>query len=187
MTRKLALLALVAGFLTAASVQADTTYTYTGNPFTIVIAPYTTSNFVTAMVTLASPLGRNFPLQPVTPLAFSLSDGLQTITNLTATDFGFEFATDSTGFIIERGCISGAGNRPNAAGARHWGVRLGVWSQHDVTGHMVPDVRRARRGVHLSIVISVLDGVGCSGPAVQASRNLTARGLAEVALLPFRR
>src|SRR5262245_48147517 len=61
------------------------------------------------MVTLASPLGRNFPLQPVTPLAFSLSDVLQTIRNLTATEFGFEFATDSTGFIIEWSAVASAG------------------------------------------------------------------------------
>ena len=63
-----------------ASVQAvPTTYVYTGNPFTIVSGPYSTSDFVTAMVTLASPLPANMPLTQVTPLAFSLSDGVQTI------------------------------------------------------------------------------------------------------------
>ena len=39
-----------------ASVQAvPTTYQYTGNPFTDVTGLYTTSDFVTAMVTLAAP------------------------------------------------------------------------------------------------------------------------------------
>ena len=66
-----------------ASVQAvPTTYQYTGNPFTFVTGPYTTSDFVTGMVTLAGPLPPNMP-SPVTPTAFTFSDGVQTITNLT--------------------------------------------------------------------------------------------------------
>src|SRR5215510_10430913 len=84
-----------------ASVQAvPTTYKYTGNPFTFASPPYSTSDFVTAMVTLASPLGPNMPLTMVTPLAFSLSDGQQTITNLNATSFTFQFATGPTGMIL---------------------------------------------------------------------------------------
>ena len=35
---------------------------------------------------------------------------------------------------------------------------------------------RARQGDHHGIVVSVLDGVGCSGPAVQAGSGLTAPG-----------
>ena len=63
-----------------ASVQAvPTTYRYTGNHFTDVCGPYTTSMFVTAMVTLAGPLGANMPLTDVTPIAFTFFDGVQTI------------------------------------------------------------------------------------------------------------
>jgi hypothetical protein len=67
-----------------ASVQAvPTTYQYTGNPFTAVIAPYTTSEFVTVMMTLAAPVAPNKPLTTISPIAFTFSDGVQTITNLT--------------------------------------------------------------------------------------------------------
>ena len=85
-----------------ASVQAvPTTYQYTGNPFTFAIAPYTTSDFVTAMVTLAGPLGANMPLTKVTPTAFTLTDGVQTISNLNAIFALFLFATDALGGITE--------------------------------------------------------------------------------------
>ena len=64
-----------------ASVQAvPTTYRYTGNPFTIATGPYTTSDFVTVMFTLAGPLAPNMPLTLITPLTYTLSDGVQTLT-----------------------------------------------------------------------------------------------------------
>ena len=75
---------------------------YTGNPFTFATGPYTTSDFVTAMITLAGPLGANMPLTEVTPIAFTLSDGVQTITN-NGPGFvfftSFLFATDASGTI----------------------------------------------------------------------------------------
>jgi hypothetical protein len=94
-----------------ASVQAvPITYQYTGNPFTFVTdPPYTTSDFVTAMVTLAGPLGKNRPLTLVTPTAFTLSDGVQTITNLTSTSFLFRFATGPTGAITVWGIVVAIG------------------------------------------------------------------------------
>src|SRR5262245_5197325 len=97
----LALTAVAAvSFAYPASVQAvPITYQYTGNPFTQVSGPYTMSMFVTAMVTLAGPLAPNMPLTQVVPTAFTISDGVQTITNLNATAFAFFFGTDSTGAI----------------------------------------------------------------------------------------
>ena len=98
----LALTAVAAlSFAYPASVQAvPTTYSYTGNPFTAVAPPYTTSNFVTAMVTLASPLAANMPLTGVTPLDFSVSDGVQTIVQ-NGTLFSVQFATGPTGMITQ--------------------------------------------------------------------------------------
>jgi hypothetical protein len=55
--------------------------------------------FVTAMVTLAGPLAPNMPLTQVFPTAFSISDGLQTITNFTTEGALFFFGTGPTGAI----------------------------------------------------------------------------------------
>jgi hypothetical protein len=83
-----------------ASVQAvPTTYRYIGNPFTDADPPYTTSMFVTAMVTLAGPLGANMPLTEVTPTAFTLFDGVQTISRTAPHSLGFRFATNARGEI----------------------------------------------------------------------------------------
>jgi hypothetical protein len=83
-----------------ASVQAvPTTYHYTGNHFTDAHGPYTTSDFVTAMVTLAGPLGANMPLTEVHPIAFTVTDGVQTITQLDTRGFGFFMSTDAFGHI----------------------------------------------------------------------------------------
>jgi len=101
--------------LVAQPMFANTIYSYTGNPFTNVTAPYTTSDFVSAMVTLAGPLAPNMPFTSVTPTAFTLSDGVQTITNFNATfPPGFSFATGPTGAItvwhVNAGALSGSIN-----------------------------------------------------------------------------
>src|SRR5262245_19506664 len=68
-----------------ASVRAvPITYQYIGNHFTTFLPAtgslYTTSDFVTAMVTLAAPLGANQNFTQVTPIVIKLSDWVQTIT-----------------------------------------------------------------------------------------------------------
>src|SRR5438067_11192193 len=83
--------------LVAQPMFANTIYSYTGNPFTNVTAPYTKSDFVSAMVTLAGPLAPNMPFTSVTPTAFTLPDGVQTITNFNATfPLGFCYAKGPT-------------------------------------------------------------------------------------------
>ena len=91
-------------FAYPASVQAvPTTYHYTGNNFTDVFGSlYTTSDFVTAMVTLMGPLGANMPLTHVNPTAFTFFDGVQTLnsTNSHPNPIAFSFATNANGEII---------------------------------------------------------------------------------------
>src|SRR4051812_46238792 len=99
---KILLLSCVVTILTTAAVQATTiTYTYTGTPFSTVSGPYTTSDKVTGFVELASPLAPNLGqcLMSVTPLAFSFSDGVQTIDSSNATSVDVRFTTNSTGAI----------------------------------------------------------------------------------------
>ena len=99
-----------------ASVQAvPTTYQYIGNHFTDVSGIYTTSDFVTAMVTLASPLPPNFQGK-VTPTAFTFTDGVLTITNFDATVAVFIFATDGAGHIVEWSVV--ASSSPLGPGLR---------------------------------------------------------------------
>jgi hypothetical protein len=79
--------------------EADTIYTYTGNPFTSVFGPYTTSDRVTGFFDLATPLANNLPETVISPISFSFSDGVQTITNTTpgVVVGSFSVATDASG------------------------------------------------------------------------------------------
>jgi hypothetical protein len=86
-----------------ASVQAvPTTYQYRGNPFTFFEpGDYTTNDFVTAMVTLAAPLPPNSDVT-VHPTAFTLADGVQTLTNTTPFIASFfHFQTNASAEITD--------------------------------------------------------------------------------------
>lgn|GEM_PF-1939308 len=89
---------------------ADTTYTYTGNPFTSFGTgtnnPYTASDSVSGSFTLATPLGANYNGNlTIDPTGFSFSDGINTITiqNVNAGLFGHDtlrvFSTDANGVV----------------------------------------------------------------------------------------
>ena len=84
---------------------ANVTYTYTGNDFTSTTLPssYTTSDSVTGFITLAAPLAANinsFPATSLTPVSFSISNGVQTINTLASGDY-FGFKTDASGNISQ--------------------------------------------------------------------------------------
>jgi hypothetical protein len=78
-----AILCAIGAAWTIASARADVIYTYTGNNFTIVSSPYTTSDHVTASLTFATALPANLPLRTSEiPIAYSFNDGVQTINSI---------------------------------------------------------------------------------------------------------
>jgi|SRR5665213_281465 len=89
---------LAALFACTLPMMADVTYTYTGKDFTDADAPYTTSDFVSGSVTLATALGDNMTLRSVIPASYSFSDGVATLDNTDAIA-QFSFATDASGNI----------------------------------------------------------------------------------------
>ena len=88
----------------APSARADTTYTYTGLPFTDVFGVDSCINGVgecslSGTITLASPLAPlSSPL--VTPLSFSFTDGVHTLDNTNSIAEPFSFVTGSDGQIL---------------------------------------------------------------------------------------
>lgn len=78
---------------------ASVIYSYTGSPYEVSQAPYDNTMSINVTVELESALGNNFSHKYVTPLSFSISDGIHIITDSNATDSGFTFATNSTGEI----------------------------------------------------------------------------------------
>jgi hypothetical protein len=109
------LVVVIASSLLALPALADTTYTYTGNPFTSVAGPFATSDSISGFFTTSSPIAPNtgnftsgpfsdgvlgVPILNVT--SFSFSDGVDTITN-TSPDVAspiLNFATDGSGNIV---------------------------------------------------------------------------------------
>jgi MYXO-CTERM domain-containing protein len=86
--------------LDLSAANANVILTYTGNDFTDVVTPYTTSDKITATIILASALPPNQLPILVTPISFTLTDGVQTLTNQTpSVKSSFSFDTDSTGSI----------------------------------------------------------------------------------------
>jgi len=100
---------LVLTALPSISALADTIYSYQGNPFEIVGytgcgcgpgLPFTTDDFVSGSFTVSTPLRANRPFSSIEPIAFSFSNGVDTLTsNDSFFNFIFEVGTDSTGAI----------------------------------------------------------------------------------------
>jgi hypothetical protein len=167
------------------SVQAvPTTYQYTGNNFTDVFGSlYTTSDFVTAMVTLAGPLGANMPLTHVNPTAFTFFDGVQTLnsTNSHPNPIAFSFATNANGEIISWDVEVDGGpssiftfSEPGRGDGGHISADLGenrdmpgVWSQ----GIATPDA-----GSTLSLMTLTLMALGLGAGSSSGQRADRTRG-----------
>jgi hypothetical protein len=191
-----------------ASVQAvPTTYRYTGNRFTDVIASlYTTSDFVTVMMTLAGPLGANMPpFTDVTPIAFTFFDGVQTLSSSNPDiDLDtFQVGTNAAGQITSWQILVTSGPVTSPIFIITVSGPFGTHT-HDTGGKPDPEGQEAEEYQHLHArsvepghrhagyrVYPIIDdadpyGVGSSGPAVPADSGLTAPGLARSSLLAFR-
>jgi len=88
----------------ASPATADVIYQYTGNPFTTVTPPYTTSDFVSVSLTLAEPLPPNFDGSPAI-VNLTMNDGVQTLSSSSNTGdcpqtICLELLTDGAGGII---------------------------------------------------------------------------------------
>ena len=81
--------------------NADALYMYTGKDFTGASAPFTTSDNITGSFTVLTAFGDDLSLTPFTPTSFTFSDGVDTVTNLTAISFFFEVATNSLGQVSD--------------------------------------------------------------------------------------
>jgi hypothetical protein len=91
----------IAGF-GAATAEASVVYTYTGNDFTTVEPPYTVNDKVTGSFTTSTAIAPSVTLDPISPIAFSFSDGVQTVTDATSGQTStLEISTDSSGNITE--------------------------------------------------------------------------------------
>src|SRR5664280_1104768 len=99
-TKLLGLLAFMSllGFSPA---NADTIYTYTGYDFTTADAPYTTTDKVTGTIDLAVALVDDFGPGAISPVSFSFSDGVQTLTNSNSAIAANVFETNSAGTIVQ--------------------------------------------------------------------------------------
>lgn len=97
------LVALTVAFFSTASAKANVIYTYTGNDFTSVNAPYTTNDKITGTLVFLWGLAPN--LDDVTdeiPLSFSFSDGQQTLDSENAVIVGsISISTNALGNITQ--------------------------------------------------------------------------------------
>jgi hypothetical protein len=90
--------------------MADTTYTYTGDPYTTFSSPtlYTTSDFVSGSFTVSAPLHGSLFQATILPTSFDFSDGVYTATPADTVSTGYPLGrwsftiwTDGNGDITQ--------------------------------------------------------------------------------------
>jgi PEP-CTERM motif len=99
LSRVSAILVLSASTLIA---HADSIYTYTGQDFTSADGKITTNDFISGSITTTNPLGDNLDFVLINPVAFSFSDGVDTIDNANASAFDLiQISTNASGAIVD--------------------------------------------------------------------------------------
>ena len=90
-----------AALLLASTLSASQTYTYTGQNFSSVTPPYTTSERVSGSFTVAVALPHFMPMTDIAGslVSYSFSDGVQTRSNANSFTCDFRVATDGAGQI----------------------------------------------------------------------------------------
>jgi hypothetical protein len=102
---RIALVCALVILASALPASANTTYTYTGQPFVGFSGTDSCSGGVgqcsiSGSFTVAAPLGDNFAFSEIAPLSFSFTDGVTTITQLTDSNIiFFEVGTNASGNI----------------------------------------------------------------------------------------
>jgi hypothetical protein len=101
---------------TTSPATADVIYQYTGNPFTTVASPYTTSDFISGTIELSSILPPNLNQASIQVNAFSFSDGVQTLTSATlGSPTDSLVSTDGSGAIVAFWEFVFGGSNPEAS------------------------------------------------------------------------
>jgi PEP-CTERM motif len=99
LSRVSAILVLSASTLIA---HADSIYTYTGKDFTSALGQITTNDFISGSITTTNPFGDNLDLVLINPVAFSFSDGVDTIDNANVSGLDIiQISTNASGAIID--------------------------------------------------------------------------------------
>jgi hypothetical protein len=93
-------IALLLMGLSARCVKATTTYTYSGNDFTFVNSPFTTSDSIQGNFTIAT-LADNLSFGSITPTSYDFTDGVETGNQTNSIVDEFEVSTNGGGQITE--------------------------------------------------------------------------------------
>jgi len=95
--------------------MASVVYTYTGNDFTSVTAPYATSDFISGSLTLELALAPDLSFSPITPLSYTFTDGIQSYSSdAPPPEFSFDVGTDANGNIDQWYFLLGTGAPDNS-------------------------------------------------------------------------
>jgi hypothetical protein len=162
-----------------ASSRADTIYTYTGNGFTSAISPYTLTDSVSGWIDLSAPLGNSVGPLTITPVAFSFSDGVQTITNndvISPPSFFDGIITNSSGDIVAWDILvqSGAGGIIEIQD-------VGIGTQRDLAGVL------GVGGFNVDASVAKPGSWVVATTPIPAALPLFATGLGALGLLGWRR